>query len=399
MSRKELLQLIFAQVFLLTAMSALRLAAPLFTLSLGYSAGAVGALVALFALSQIFMAIPVGKYSDRQGFKRPMTYAIFAAVLALAALTLFPSIAALCVAAMVVGAAAGVTQIVLQRHIGRAANSIVQRRQFFSWLAISPSISSFIGPYSAGLIIDHATQASGDLLSFRICFAVLGCLPLVTWGLLFFVRELPVEPRDANAIPTRAWALLRSLNFRYILFVNWLLSCIWDIHSFLVPVLGFERGIDASTIGVILGAFALATGLIRLVLPLIASRFSEKQIITTSFVITISVFIAYPFAELPSQMIACSVVLGAALGGVQPMIISLLMQVTPPARQGEALGIRMTAINASGFLIPMVAGSFGALIGVSAVFWFIALIVAVGAPVVRRIQVHEEVASKSDGPS
>ena len=51
----------------------------------------------------------------------------------------------------------------------------------------------------------------------------------------------------------------------------------------------------------------------------------------------------------------------------------------------------MTAINASGFLIPMVAGSFGALIGVSAVFRFIAVIVAAGAPVVGKIQVHEEV--------
>jgi predicted MFS family arabinose efflux permease len=34
---------------------------------------------------------------------------------------------------------------------------------------------------------------------------------------------------------------------------------------------------------------------------------------------------------------ACSMVLGVALGAVQPMVLSLLHDVAPPARQGEAM--------------------------------------------------------------
>lgn len=386
MSRKELLQLVFAQIFLHASMTGLRLATPLLALVLGYSAGAVGALIALFALSQIFLAIPAGKYADHHGVRRPMGFAVSAAVLALATAAVFPTIPVLCVAAMVSGASAGVTVIVLQRHIGRAATSIAQRRQFFSWLAIAPAISNFIGPFGAGLLIDFAGHAPSDLLSFRICFAVLAVLPLLTWLMVVRVRELPFEPYNPNAAPTHAWDLLRSGNFRTILFINWLQSASWDIHAFLVPVLGYERGLNASVIGTILGAFAIAAAVIRMALPLIAARFNEKQVIAASCAVTVLVFIAYPLAHQSATMMICSILLGASLGCVQPMVMSLLTQVTPIERQGEALGLRLMAINASSFFMPMVAGSFGALIGVSSVFWLVAGIVAVGTPAVRKIR-------------
>ncbi|THT98690.1 MFS transporter [Lampropedia puyangensis] len=389
MSRTELLRLVFAQIFLHATMTGLRLAAPLLALSKGYSAGAVGALIALFALSQIFLAIPAGKYADHHGVRRPMGFAVLAAAVALVLATAFPTIPVLCLGAMLTGAAAGITVIVLQRHIGRAATSNAQRKQFFSWLAIAPAISNFIGPFGAGLIIDHAGQASGDLLAYRICFAVLAVLPLLTWLLVMRVRELPFEPYDPKAAPTHAWDLLKSANFRYILFVNWLQSASWDIHSFLVPILGYERGLSASTIGTILGAFALAAALIRMALPVIAARYSEKRVIAASCIITVGVFAIYPMVSHAAEMVVCAIVLGASLGCVQPMVMSLLTQVTPAHRQGEALGIRLMFINASSFLMPMVAGSFGALIGVGAVFWVVASIVAVGTPVVGKIQLRD----------
>lgn len=386
MSRNELLRLVFAQIFLHATMTGLRLAAPLLALSLGYSAGAVGALIALFALSQIFLAIPAGKYADHHGVRRPMGFSVIAAAVAMALATAFPSIPVLCIAAMLTGASAGITVIVLQRHIGRAATSNAQRKQFFSWLAIAPAVSNFIGPFGVGLIIDHAGQTSGDLMAFRIAFAVLAVLPLITWLLVMHVRELPYEPYDPKAAPTHAWDLLRSANFRYILFVNWLQSASWDIHTFLVPILGYERGLSASMIGTILGAFALAAALIRMALPIISSRYSEKRVIATSCVITVLVFAVYPMVSHSAEMIVCAVILGAALGCVQPMVMSLLTQVTPPNRQGEALGVRLMFINASSFFMPMVAGSFGALLGVGTVFWVAATIVAAGTPVIRKIQ-------------
>jgi hypothetical protein len=41
------------------------------------------------------------------------------------------------------------------------------------------------------------------------------------------------------------------------LLLNWALSSCWDVHTFVVPILGHERGLPASVIGSILGALRL----------------------------------------------------------------------------------------------------------------------------------------------
>jgi dipeptide/tripeptide permease len=73
------------------------------------------------------------------------------------------------------------------------------------------------------------------------------------------------------------------------------------------------------------------------------------------------------------------VLLGLTLGTVQPMIMSTLHQITPEARHGEALGLRLMAINASSVAMPMLFGAAGAVVGVSAVFWMTGLTVGLGA--------------------
>ena len=57
--------------------------------------------------------------------------------------------------------------------------------------------------------------------------------------------------------------------------MNWALSSCWDVHTFVVPILGHERGLSASLIGSILGAFAMAAVAIRLLIPLLSERVSE----------------------------------------------------------------------------------------------------------------------------
>jgi MFS family permease len=70
-------------------------------------------------------------------------------------------------------------------------------------------------------------------------------------------------------------------------------------------------------------------------------------------------------------MAVCSILLGFSLGGVQPMVMSLLHQITPKHRQGEALGLRMMSINVSSILTPLVFGTVGAAVGVTSVFWLV----------------------------
>jgi MFS family permease len=84
-------------------------------------------------------------------------------------------------------------------------------------------------------------------------------------------------------------------------------------------------------------------------------------------------------AQTAWGMASLSVLLGVALGSVQPMIMSTLHQITPAHRHGEALALRSMAINASSVLMPVLFGSLGALVGVGAVFWVVGGVVGLGS--------------------
>ena len=383
----SLLRLIAAQVCLHAAMTGTRLASPLLALSEGYSAAAVGVLLSLFALTQVFLALPAGRFADRHGLRRPLSIAVIAATSGAGLAAAFPVFPVLCIAALLTGGATGIAVIALQRHVGRAATNSTQLKQVFSWLAIAPAAANFVGPFVTGLLIDHAGPVPGDLIGYRVAFVLLALLPIACWMLARGTAELPTIRLPDGAPKPRAWDLLSQPMFRRLLFVNWLQSASWDVHTFVLPILGHERGLSASMIGSILGAFAVAAAAIRVVLPIVASRLSERTVITGSNVITALVFAAYPLMTSAIGMGMCSVLLGIALGAVQPMVMSMLHQITPHARHGEALGLRVMTLNASSVAMPMLFGAAGAVIGVAGVFWIVGGVVALGTRAVWGLRV------------
>ena len=375
----ELARLILAQICLHACMAGTRLAAPLLALREGYSPAAVGVLLAMFALAPVVLALPAGRFADRHGLKRPVSYSVIAACIGAGLAVAFPVFPVLCLAALMTGGATGAAVISLQRHVGRSASGALQLKQVFSWLSIGPAVSNFIGPFTAGLLIDHAGPTPGSLWGYRAAFLLMAVLPLASWFLMRSTRELPpVIALDGSHKP-KAWDLLREPQFRRLMLVNWFLSSCWDVHTFVVPVLGFERGISASVIGSILGAFALAAAAVRLAMPMLAAHLREWKVLAFAMLSTAVLFGVYPLMRSALAMGVCSVLLGFALGMVQPMIMSMLHQMTPEARHGEALGLRLMAINASSVMMPMLFGSAGALVGVAAVFWVTGAVVGLGS--------------------
>jgi MFS family permease len=370
--KQQLLRLIAAHVCLHVCMAGTRMAAPLLALREGHSPVAVGVLLALFALAQVFLALPAGRYADRHGLRRPVGWAVLVAMLGAGAAAVWPVFAVLCFAALLTGGATGAASIAVQRQAGALAHNPTELKQVFSWLAIGPALSNFAGPFAAGLMIDHG--------GFRLAFAVLALVPLLSW---WWVRQqrVPVAPAPAaaNAPASRAWDLMREPPFRRLMIVNWLLASCWDVHTFLVPVLGHERGMSASAIGAVLGGFALAATAVRVLMPVLAAHLREAVVVSGAMVVTALLFGVYPLAHSAWAMGALSVLLGVALGSVQPMIMSTLHQITPAHRHGEALGLRLMAINGSSVLMPLLFGSAGVVVGAAGVFWVTGAVVGLGA--------------------
>ena len=382
--RRALVALIVGQVCLHGCMAGVRLAAPLQALRQGHAAWAVGLLMGLFAAAPILLALQTGRLADRHGYHRPMHLAVAmtSAGAALAVLsTWLPDTAqfvALCGAAMATGAGANTGMIAILRTAGRSADGPLALKRVFSWLGLAPALANAVGPVLAGGLI--------DLGGFRTAFFGLALLPLAS---LWWVARVPRE--RAPATPAKvgnhsSWALLRTPGMRRLLLVNWLLSSSWDMHTFVVPILGHERDFSASAIGFVLGAFAAAVALVRLAIPVLAHRLREAQVLFGAMLGAAAVLAAYPWVVTEWQMGLCAVLLGLALGAVQPMIMTSLHHITPDGRHGEAIALRSMTINLSSALMPLLFGALGAAVGAASLFWVMAAMVAAGSPQARRIE-------------
>ena len=379
---RTLVALIVGQICLHSCMAGVRMAAPLLALKEGHAEWAVGVLMGLFAAAPILLALAAGRLADRHGYHRPMRIAVgltvIGGVLAVVSTWLGAGqFEVLCVAAPFVGAGANIGLITILRTAGRAAKDPTELRRVFSWLGLAPALSNVVGPVLAGTLI--------DAFGYRIAFIALVLLPLAG---LWTSRHVPVEVlplRTSHPRRRGSWDLLSAPGVRRLLLVNWLLSSSWDVHSFVVPILGHERGFSASAIGFVLGVFAAAVALIRVVLPALTHRLRESQVLVGAMIWTGLVFAIYPFARTAGAMAACAVLLGISLGAVQPMVMTTLHQITPHERHGEAIALRSMSISLSSALMPLMFGLGGAALGAAALFWIMAAAVGAGSYPARRV--------------
>ncbi len=382
---RALVLLMVGQIALHAAMAGQRMATPLQALDAGHSAWAVGVLLALFAALPVLIAMPAGRMADRHGYHRPQKLAVglsfFGVGCALAASFLpgWWQFGLQCLGAASSGAGTNVGVIVVLRAAGLLAHDSTARLRVFSWLGMAFSGANVLGPVTAGFLV--------DLGGFAAAYGVLLAMPLVSvWVMGQVPQQLRQAAPAARAAGVSRWELLSTPGLKRLLFINWLLSASWDVHSFAVPVLGHARGYNASTIGLVLGIFTAAVTVVRFIIPLLAHRLQEVTVLRAAMVMTAGVFAIYPFAGTPWLMAGCATLLGLALGAVQPMIMSALHQMTPPHRHGEAIAIRSMTINFSSSVMPLAFGVAGTALGPGAVFWLMGAAVGGGSWAVRGLQ-------------
>lgn len=377
-----LLALIACQVGLHACTQGVRMAAPLQALRQGHGEWAVGVLMMLFALFPALLAIPAGRLADRHGYHWPVRIAAALSIMGTLAATATGHYLVVCLAAALCGAGSGFGMIAIQRTASRMATDATQRMRVFSWVALAPAVAGLLGPMLAGALIDAA--------GFRAAFGALALLPAAT---MLIAQVVPRETgRTASRADTRrgpAWELLHSPSLRRLLFINWLVSTSWDVFGFALPILGHERGLSASAIGSVLAGYAMASMSVRLLIPLLAHRLSQRLMLGGALLLTALVFAVFPLLHNAWAMAVCAGALGIALGTIQPAILSTLHDVAPPDRHGEALAFRSMTVHVSMATMPLVFGAVGAAIGAGTLFWVMSSALGVGTWQARKVRMQE----------
>jgi len=360
-----------------TVLAGSRVTVSLYALSQGASPFVVGSLMALYSFLPMWLAIGAGRLSDRIGVRRPMLVGSCGIALGAALPWLLSGVAILYVTTALIGVSFMLFQVAAQNTTG-ALGEPADRPRNFGFLALGYSISGLAGPLVAGITIDRA--------SFQASFAILAVLPLVPMAVLGRGGLALPHPRvpHPHASPGGVAALFRNRQMRRVFLVNGLLSMAWDLHTFFIPIYGARLELSASMIGVILASFAAATFVVRLAMPWIAARFSELQVLTAALFVAGGAYALFPFVASVGPLVALSFTLGLSLGSGQPMVMSLLHSMAPAGRMGEAVGVRMSIINASTFAVPLVFGAVGSSIGIGPVFWLVGSALAGGGFLARR---------------
>jgi len=360
-----------------TVLAGSRVIVSLEALSYGASPFTVGVLMALYALLPMVCAVAAGRLSDRVGVRRPMLAGSTGLFVGAALPFLWRGLPALFVCAAIIGVSFMTFQIATQRATGEIGGPMDRARNF-SLLALGYSVSGFIGPLVAGFSIDH--------FGFAAAFAVLAVVSVVPVAVLCAGRLRLPGPHPATDAAHRGGVrmLLRHKTLRRVFAINALLAVGWDLHMIFVPIYGASIGLSASRIGMVLAAFSAATFTVRLLMPAIARRRTEHQVLTGALFVAGGVYLVFPFSETASMLAALSFCLGLGLGSGQPMVMSLLHAHAPAGRIGEAVGVRMSLVQSMSVAVPLLFGAVGSSLGLAPVFWLVGVGLTTGGLLARR---------------
>lgn len=356
--------LIGALIAIHACMAVTRMAASLWVLHQGYGEWAVGVLLSLFAVAPMLLALWAGRQADRYGLHRPVGIAVLMGLLGALAALGGQGLWTIGLSCLLSGGALSVAAVAIQREAGQMADEPAELKRVFGWMALGPALSNSLAPVAAGLLIDH--------FSFRAAFILAVLLPVLAWLLASKVPRHPPKPRAEAGAAKPAWELLRLPALRYLLLLNVVLAAAWDAHSFVVPVIGHAKGLSAASIGLVLAAFAAAAIVVRLAIIRWAEQLDEIKALRVAMVVAAVTLAGYVWLPGTPGLMLGSALLGLALGSVQPMVMAMLHQVTPPDHHGQALGLRMVATNAATVAMPVGFGLLAAASVSAAPLWLMA---------------------------
>ena len=358
------------------AFAGARVVVALLALHLGASALVVGVLAALFAALPVVFSVAAGRAIDRVGVVMPMLVGALAVAGGCTAAFAWPTLQALYAVSVVVGSGAMLSHIASNNAVGGIGRP-PDRPRNFTFVSLAFSTATFLGPVLAGFAIDALGHARA--------FLVVGTFAVASTATIALGRaKFPRPARAAGARVERRMAdLLRIRPLRQVLAAGALIAMTWEIFVFAVPIYGTGLGLSASTIGTILGAFALATFVVRVVLPALARKLPEWTLVGVAFAIAAAVFAVFPLIERPPLLMALGFALGIGLGMTQPLLLSLLYTATPEGRSGEAVGIRTGILSVCQLAMPLMFGAIGAALGIAPVLWAMAVVLTGGVAFTR----------------
>jgi MFS family permease len=347
-----------------SAYGATRLALSLTALAWHLPTVVIGIVLSLISVVPMLVSIWVGRWLDKVGTFKPLLIGALGLLVGVALPRIWPSTIALFLSSAIMG-----TSFLLCHMSGQQMTGLISagadRAKHFGWLAVGFSISGFAGPMIAGYVIDYLGHVeaftAAALLVLTALLAILAFKTRLTYK-TSNVAEIVSESEIAPGLSRSGLGLLRDPSLARLYLCVVLISSAWDTHQFLVPIHATKEGLSASQIGLVMGSFAVATLIVRLLLPKFVDKLSHWQLLAIVLFIAAFCFAVYPLLPGAIGMMLISFILGLGLGCGQPIVMASLYETAPKGQVGEAAGLRQSLINATQTVLPILFGSAGTIL-------------------------------------
>lgn len=350
-------------------------------LAYGEGAREVGLVAASFALLPIFLAIPLGRMSDRRG--APLLV-IGCAVQTVGCLALAFSTTTLAIAAS--SAIIGLGHLALalgsQDVIARESDSD-QHDQHFGLLTAGVSLGQLFGPLLAGLLLGASGTPSAATTTRALLVAV-GILVLATvCGAVADASRGPAAARTASRRGS-VRTIVRTRGVPAGIFASIAVLAAADVFTAYMPVIGAENNIGPRAIGVLLALRAAASIAARLGIGATVRRFGRSRLIAIGAVTAAAALVAMTMTTEVWQLAVLSVAAGFAMGFGQPLSMTIVVQRVPTHARSTALAVRLTGNRIGQVAVPAAAGIVAGRAGAGSVFWLLGALLTASAVAIQR---------------
>lgn len=338
-----------------------KVAIALLAVDLGARTWEISLLVALTALVPMLLAFVSGRLSDRVSASRLIALGTATMALALFLPWFSPTISVLFLSATLLGAGFIIFQVATQNAVG-LVSSDTNRTRHFAALSLTVSLAGVIGPVSIGVAIEQLGHAQA--------FACLGSTALVAAVIMRIQQKaLPAADQTRKVrVFYHTASLLSLVPLRRVIVVSAAVVGAYDLFTFYLPLHAHACGLSASEIGIVVGAFGVASVMIRFALPPLETRFGSGNLLGAGMVLAACAYGALPLAGDLTALTAIAFLIGLTLGCGPSLTVQMTYARAPHGRTGEALGYRLTAANAANMSLPLVFGGLAAGLGLTAIF-------------------------------
>lgn len=362
------------RLFLVTTLSHLTLAASRLLVSyrvldLGGGARDIGLLLGLSAFVPLLVVLRAGRLVDR---RHPAGMLVAGVVTSAVGLGLFAAgghLAWLYAGSMVLGLGQLLTVVAAQAFIPHfAARDDIDRR--FGGLTLAASVGQLVGLPLVGLM-SHTDAVGTPARGLAAMAAIsLAAVP-ATWG-LWRVRgdeRGPTPLTDVARVPTPVRALLVTPGMPAAMASSLAVLASLDLLTGYLPMLGEERGWSVTTVSLLLTTRAVASAVSRAFLSQLLRVSPRSALVLSATGCSAVAMAVVPFVPSSSLVYVAMAVTGVFWGIGQPLTMSWVVAIAPPADRGTALSLRLAGNRVGQVVVPAVVGGVASQAGVGAVFW------------------------------